>query len=198
LSDSKLDDRNEPHDLFARQVADHPIETEAHEKLLARALAEVLASNGRHPSEDDRYRYDHYTDQTEDALLKLAEEPVAKDEVEDLEIGQRRTIYLIAQSVAHSDGGAEPSQLDALARLQGVLGLSAADAMLLEDAGQRHAAESALMTPSDEGDGKAAMNRRHAAFREQRLSGMHARHAPEQASAQVGVFGSTRQSRLDR
>lgn len=198
MSHPKLDDQNEPHDVFARQIADHAIEDAADEKLLARALAEVLGGNGRHPTDDDRYRYDHYTDQTDDALLALAEEPLSRDDVEDLDVGQRRTIFLIAQSVAQSDGGAEPSQAQALARLQSVLDLSAADAMLLEDAGRRHALENAGTTPVQPGDAEEAVDRRHENFRDEQVRRVHARHAPERASHQVGVFGSTTSSRIDR
>ncbi|MCB9529951.1 MAG: hypothetical protein H6701_16455 [Myxococcales bacterium] len=198
MSHEKLDDRNEPHDVFARQIADHPIEDKGDEKLLARALAEVLAGNGRHPSDDDRYRFDHYTDQTEEPLLALADEPLSRDDVEDLEVGQRRTIFLIAQSVAQSDGGAEPSQAQALARLQSVLDLSAADAMLLEDAGRRHAVENANTIPVGTGDPDEALDRRHEEFRANQVGRVHRRHAPDLASHQVGVFGSTTHSRTDR
>lgn len=198
LSKEKLDDRNEPHDVFARQVADHPIESAAHEKLLARALAEVVAGSGRAPTDDDRYRYDHYTDQIDDALLDLAREPLEPDHVDDLDLGQRRTVFLIAQSVAQSDGGADPRQAQALARLQSVLGLSGDDAMLLEDAGRRHAVENAATIPVGTGDPEGAQEQRHENFREERVRKAHTRHAPELASHQVGVFGSTTSSRLDR
>lgn len=198
MSTEKLDDRNEPHDVFARQVADHPIEDADHEKLLARALAEVVASNGRTPTDDDRYRYDHYTDQVDDAMLDLAEKPLEPDHVEDLDLGQRRTVFLIAQSVAQSDGGADPQQAQALARLQSVLGLSGDDAMLLEDAGRRHAVENAATIPVGTGDPEEAQDKRHETFREERVRKAHTRHAPDLASSQVGVFGSTTSSRLDR
>lgn len=198
MSDQKFDDTNEPHDIFARQIADHPIEDASDERLLARALAEVLAGNGRTPTDDDRYRYDHYTDQTDDALLALAEEPLSRDDVEDLDVGQRRTIFLIAQSLAQGGGGAEPSQAQALARLQAIFELSSSDAMLLEDAGRRHALENGGTTPVHPGDADEALDRRHENFREEQVRRVHARHAPERASHQVGVFGSTTSSRLDR
>lgn len=198
MSDPKFDDQNEPHDVFARQVADHPIEDADDERLLARALAEVLAGNARTPTDDERYRYDHYTDQTDDALLALAEEPLSRDDVEDLDVGQRRTIFLIAQSLAHGGGGAEPSQQQALARLQAVLDLAAGDAMLLEDAGRRHALATGGTTPIRPGEADEVLDRRHENFREGQVRRVHARHAPERASHQVGVFGSTTSSRLDR
>lgn len=198
MSTDKLDDSNEPHDVFGRQVADHPIEEADHEKLLARALAEVLAGNGRTPTDDDRYRYDHYTDQVDDAMLDLVEEPLEPDHVDDLDLGQRRTVFLIAQSVAQSDGGADPQQAQALARLQSVLGLSGDDAMLLEDAGRRHAVENAATIPVGTGDPEEAQDKRHETFREERVSKARTRHAPDLASTQVGVFGSTTSSRLDR
>jgi len=198
LSKDKLDDRNEPHDVFARQVADHPIEKESHEKLLARALAEVIAGNGRTASDDDRYRYDHYTDQIDTAMLELADEPLEPDDIEDLDLGQRRTVFLIAQSVAQSDGGADPQQAQGLARLQSVLDLSGDDAMLLEDAGRRHAVENAATIPVGTGDPEEAQENRHEAFREERVEKNRARHSPQLASHQVGVFGSNTSSRLDR
>lgn len=182
-----------PADL-AHHVVNHPIESAEDERLLARALAQVVAGEGRRPSNDDRYRFQQYTEQTETPLLELAKTPLQAGDVEHLDVGQRRTVFLIADAVAAADGGADATQHQALDRLATTLDLSASDVGKLERAGGRLARESAAMVAAGaiEGEkGEVAVDSRHEAFRDDRLEKMHTRHEPRAVPHNVGVFGST-------
>lgn len=193
---STQDHNDQPAPLadLAHHVANHPIETAEDELLLARALAEVIAGKGRRPSGDDRYRFEQYTEQTQTPLLELADAPLMTDDVKHLDVGQRRTMFLIADSVAEADGGADEGQNHALDQLAMTLELSASDVGKLERAGARLARESAAMAAAGAIEGnesEVAADSRHEAFRDDRLQKMHTRHEPRAAPHNVGVFGST-------
>ncbi len=191
-------------------LENHPIADAADERLLARAAAEVLAGDGRSPTDDERAWYEPYTPQVDTPLFDLVDAPLEPGDVAELDPSKRNTIYAICQVLARADGDPDPRQRKGINRLQAVLDVDAVEAELLEHAARDHILETAPTTPMDvrglqdeAPDDRGPEHRRHRAFREQRADRLRARHSPRRHTSvhgpsPLGVFGSVRARSLEK
>jgi len=173
----------------------HPIADVETEHLLARAAAEVLAGDGRRPTDEERAQYDPWTSRVETPLFDLADAPLVPDDVEGVDEGARNAIYAVCQVLARAGSAPDERQRKGLARLQATLDVGALEAEQLEDAAARHVLENASTQPLGVDGETSTTTGRHAEFREQRKDRVHARHTPRRHTSVhgprgVGVFGS--------
>lgn len=194
-----------PSPTISTYIADHPIDDASTEKLLARAAAEVLAGSNRHPTDEERVQFEAWTERTRTPLFDLAEDPLDRDDVEDLDEPTRNTIFAVCQLLARAEGAPDRHQARSLDRLQQTLDIEAVDAELLENAAARHATEAAITEPVQppEPEPETVLDRRHEDFREARRDLLRARHTPHRHTGvhgprQVGVFGSSATPDIER
>ena len=92
-----------PQTTFARMIAEHPLESEAHEVLLAHMLAHIVCDDGRTPTLNERAFIDRFTPRVETPIDDLAKRDMPREGLNELDVERKETIMAIALVVAMLD-----------------------------------------------------------------------------------------------